>query len=94
MSDLEKYRHLNQDDWKRTQVRMPQDTYERLSLFAQANKLSLNSALISLIENSLDNQANNQKSEKQLQIENVYEKVEKLLNKLEEKDFFKEKPTD
>lgn len=55
MSDLDKYRHLNQDSWKRTQVRMPQDLYSELSNYAKENNLSLNSAMLALCEKGLDN---------------------------------------
>ncbi|UWY71004.1 hypothetical protein [Acinetobacter baumannii] len=32
-----------QDDWKRTQVRMPQDQYDDVVNYAEQNNLSLNS---------------------------------------------------
>lgn len=54
MSNLDKYRHLNQDDWKRTQVRMPQDLYADLTNYAKENNLSLNSAMIVLMNKGLE----------------------------------------
>lgn len=54
VTDPDRYRTLNQDDWKRTQVRLPQEVYEQLSKFAKTNKLSLNSAIVTLIEQGLN----------------------------------------
>ncbi len=42
-----------QDDWKRTQVRMPQDQYDDVVKYAEQNNLSLNSAMLELIEKGL-----------------------------------------
>lgn len=46
-------KHLNQDDWKRTQVRMPQEQYQLVVNHANDNKMSLNSAIIDLIDKGL-----------------------------------------
>lgn len=54
MTDLDKFRSLNQDNWKRTQVRMPQDLYNEVSLYAEENELSLNSAMLVLMDKSLN----------------------------------------
>ncbi len=43
-----------QDDWKRTQVRMPQKLYQLIVNYGEKEDLSLNSAIIDLIENGLD----------------------------------------
>lgn len=54
MQNLDKYRPLNQDDWKRTQVRMPQSLYNALQNYAKENELSLNSAMLALCEKGLE----------------------------------------
>lgn len=46
-------RMQNQDDWKRTQVRMPQDEYLAVSNYAKQNNISLNSAMIELMAKGL-----------------------------------------
>lgn len=46
-------KHLNQDDWKRTQVRMPQEQYQAVVDYANDNKMSLNSAIIDLVDKGL-----------------------------------------
>lgn len=46
-------RAVSQDDWKRTQVRMPQEQYEELMSYAEKNNLSLNTAILEFIENGL-----------------------------------------
>ncbi|MEQ1324992.1 hypothetical protein [Acinetobacter soli] len=46
----DKVRTLNQDDWKRTQVRMPQEQYEALMNYAEKNNLSLNTAMLELMD--------------------------------------------
>lgn len=53
MSLTEKYRTLNQDDWKRTQLRMPQKLYKDIAIYANDNNMSLNTAMIDLISKSL-----------------------------------------
>ncbi|WP_322976613.1 Arc family DNA-binding protein [Acinetobacter pittii] len=45
---------FKQDDWKRSQLRLPADLHERLIKFAEKNGLSMNTALIEIIEKSLD----------------------------------------
>ena len=56
MTDLDRYRTLNQDDWKRTQIRMPQEQYQAIADYAQNLNLSLNSAMLELMEKGLSNQ--------------------------------------
>ncbi len=46
-------RPQNQDDWKRTQVRMPQEQYEAIVEYAAEHDLSLNSAMIELMDKGL-----------------------------------------
>ena len=52
MSD--KVRTLNQEDWKRTQIRMPQEQYQTVVDYAEKNNLSLNSAVLELLDKALD----------------------------------------
>lgn len=42
-------RVVSQDDWKRTQVRMPQEQYENILSYASKKDISLNSAMIELM---------------------------------------------
>lgn len=46
-------RVVSQDDWKRTQVRMPQEQYEAIVEYAAEHELSLNSAMIELMNKGL-----------------------------------------
>lgn len=50
MSESKTGRAVSQDDWKRTQVRMPQEQYEVLMNYAENNNLSLNTAMLELID--------------------------------------------
>ena len=49
----DKVRTQNQDDWKRTQVRIPQDQYDDLVDYAENKGISLNTAIIELLDNGL-----------------------------------------
>lgn len=49
----DKIRTLNQDDWKRTQLRMPQEQYEAVMRYAEKNNLSLNTAILELMDTGL-----------------------------------------
>lgn len=51
MSD--KTRPQNQDEWKRTQIRIPQDQYDDIVSYAENKEISLNTAMIELIDNGL-----------------------------------------
>ncbi|MFP5065468.1 hypothetical protein [Acinetobacter pittii] len=51
---IEKVRTQNQDDWKRSQIRMPQEQYEAIVGYAEKNKISLNTAMIELIDRGLN----------------------------------------
>lgn len=42
-----------QDDWKRTQVRIPQEQYQSIMTYAEQNNLSLNSAMLVLMDKAL-----------------------------------------
>ncbi len=50
-------RAVSQDDWKRTQVRMPQEQYEVLMNYAEKNNLSLNTAMLELMDLGLKSKA-------------------------------------
>lgn len=50
MSEPQTGRAVKQDDWKRTQIRMPQEYYEKIMEYAEANNISLNTAMLELIE--------------------------------------------
>ncbi|HCU74632.1 hypothetical protein IIQ44_20260 [Acinetobacter oleivorans] len=47
---FEKKRIQNQDEWKRTQIRIPQDQYDAIVEYAEKNNLSLNTAMLDLME--------------------------------------------
>lgn len=51
---IDKVRTLNQEDWKRTQIRMPQGQYQTVVDYAEQNNLSLNSAILELLDKALD----------------------------------------
>ena len=51
MSD--KTRTQNQDEWKRTQIRIPQDQYDDIVSYAENKEISLNTAMIELMDNGL-----------------------------------------
>ena len=64
-----------QDNWKRTQLRMPFDQYDAISEYANKNNLSLNTAILELANKGLaSNEPNN------LSLE-IAEKVVELLQK-------------
>lgn len=46
-------RAISQDDWKRTQLRMPQNEYDRIMQYAERNKVSINTAILTLIDKAL-----------------------------------------
>ncbi|USE84365.1 hypothetical protein [Acinetobacter tibetensis] len=50
MAENKTGRAVSQDDWKRTQVRMPQEQYESLMDYAEKNNLSLNTAMLELMD--------------------------------------------
>lgn len=43
-----------QDDWKRTQLRMPQGQYDAVMRYAEENNLSLNTAMLDLMDKGLN----------------------------------------
>lgn len=51
MSD--KTRTQNQDEWKRTQIRIPQDQHNEIVDYAEKNNLSLNTAMLDLIDKGI-----------------------------------------
>lgn len=44
-----------QKDWKRTQLRLPSSHYEAVLAYADSNNLSINSAILELIDKALLN---------------------------------------
>lgn len=50
---IEKTRTQNQDDWKRTQIRIPQEQYDDIVAYAEDKDISLNTAMIELMDNGL-----------------------------------------
>ena len=53
----ERSRVQNQDEWKRTQLRVPQDDYNKIVEYAELNKMSLNTAILNLIDIGLNTAA-------------------------------------
>lgn len=53
MADPKTGRAISQDDWKRTQVRMPQEQYKAIMEHAEQNNLSLNTAMLELMDKGL-----------------------------------------
>lgn len=49
----EKSRIQNQDEWKRTQIRIPKDIYDSIVEYAEKNNLSLNTAMLELMDKGL-----------------------------------------
>ena len=89
MQTLDKYRQLNQEDWKRTQVRMPQPLYNALQNYAKENELSLNSAMLTLCELGLE-KANNEVKPNEIDWIQMRNDVSTILESLKS---LKEKPT-
>lgn len=53
----ERSRIQNQDEWKRTQLRVPQDDYNKIVEYAELNKMSLNTAILNLLDIGLNTAA-------------------------------------
>ena len=49
----EKTRTQNQDDWKRTQIRIPLPFYEEIVEFAEQRNISINTAMLELMDRGL-----------------------------------------
>ena len=59
----------NQDSWKRTQVRIPQDQYDAVVDYAKENNLSLNTAMLELMDKGLQQpQAPNEEFHKTIKV--------------------------
>ena len=68
-----------QDNWKRTQLRMPFDQYDAILKYANQHNLSLNTAILDLADKGLSsNESNNLPSEI---ADKVAEKIADLLQK-------------
>lgn len=53
MSDKKTGRTLTQDNWKRSQVRLPQPLYDDVFNYAEQHGISLNQAMIELLDKGL-----------------------------------------
>ena len=89
MSNSKTGRVVSQDDWKRTQVRMPQDLYSDLMQYAEKNNISLNSAMIELIDKGLEQSAMQEPSLRD-EIVELHRQSREILDALKR---LKEKPT-
>lgn len=58
----ERSRIQNQDEWKRTQLRIPQDDYNKIVEYAELNKMSLNTAILNLIDIGINTAATETKT--------------------------------
>ncbi|WP_312971068.1 hypothetical protein [Acinetobacter gerneri] len=75
---IDKVRTLNQEDWKRTQIRMPQEQYQTVVDYAEKNNLSLNSAVLELLDKALD--LDNSVNVNEQSITKIADKVVERLN--------------
>ena len=77
----------NQDTWKRTQLRFPKTLYEAVDDYSKRNDMSLNTAIISLVDQALSNSLKVQSAPdvKIIHLENGIKRVVfgKLLNTFE-----------
>lgn len=81
-----------QDEWKRTQLRIPQGQYDSVAAYAEQNNLSLNSAILDLVNKGLEYiekfSANNIEDEDMVSDE-IREHLKSIERLLIEKDFLK-----
>lgn len=49
-----------QDDWKRTQIRIPVGIYEDITRYAEQKNLSINTAMLELMDKGLSGQTNDE----------------------------------
>jgi len=73
MADPKTGRAISQDDWKRTQVRMPQEQYQAIMKYAEQNNLSLNTAMLELMDKGLSGPSD------ELMLAKVHELTEEVL---------------
>ncbi|KAA8735549.1 hypothetical protein F4V57_01780 [Acinetobacter qingfengensis] len=83
MSD--KTRTQNQDEWKRTQIRIPVTLYEEIAEHAKKDNLSLNTAMLDLIEKGLDKKDISIDSKTLDKFQSLNEKIEKLTKLIDQK---------
>lgn len=83
MSD--KTRTQNQDEWKRTQIRIPTTLYEEIAEHAKKDNLSLNTAMLDLIEKGLDKKDISIDSKTLDKFQSLNEKIEKLTKLIDQK---------
>ncbi|MBC9229197.1 toxin-antitoxin system HicB family antitoxin [bacterium SPL81] len=61
---MEKSRPLNQENWKRTQVRLPPELHDEIINFAASKDISLNNAMLELLSAGIENFNENSKGYK------------------------------
>lgn len=83
MSD--KTRTQNQDEWKRTQIRIPATLYEEIAEHAKKDNLSLNTAMLDLIEKGLSKKEISIDSKTLDKFQSLNEKIEKLTKLIDQK---------
>ncbi|CAH1091219.1 TPA: hypothetical protein U2N26_003029 [Acinetobacter nosocomialis] len=75
-----------QDDWKRTQVRIPQELYDDLTNYAVNKNISLNTAMITLMNKGLETKKHFDSVEESTTIaDDMIEKIaDKVVERLKE----------
>lgn len=84
MSNYDKCRSINQDNWKRTQLRIPIELYESVVKFGKENNLSLNSSFLTLCEKAL-NQSNDSQSTQNIDLSKAIAEIKAEIQSLKEK---------
>jgi hypothetical protein len=74
-----------QKDWKRTQLRLPFSHYEAVLAYADSNNLSINSAILELIDKALLNNSSQSQVLNEAFSQSVALKVVAMLGVLDEK---------
>lgn len=83
MADPKTGRAVSQDDWKRTQVRMPQEQYKAIMEHAEQNNLSLNTAMLELMDRGLKLPTGIDLNKEVMIVDN--QTIEKIADKLAER---------
>lgn len=78
MADPKTGRAISQDDWKRTQVRMPQEQYKAVMNYAEHNNLSLNTAMLELMDKGIGNQSDNEANVMKMTVELQQKQINQL----------------
>lgn len=74
-----------QDEWKRTQIRIPATLYEEIAEHAKKDNLSLNTAMLDLIEKGLNKKEISIDSKTLDKFQSLNEKIEKLTKLIDQK---------